>query len=177
MKKFQIKKMTNIAAIAAIYVGISLVLNVLSFGPIQIRIAEVLIITAVISKDGIYGTTLGCFLTNLFGTTLGFSSLGIVDVVGGSLLTLMSATAAYHLRDYTFGKSQVPFLSLFMPVIFNMLGLPLIFTYVLHDQFILARYLSELVFIFIGQFISCVILGYFIYKDFKIQLEFYLGQN
>ena len=45
-------RMTNIAAIATIYVVISLVLNVLSFGPIQIRIAEVLIIAAIISVDG-----------------------------------------------------------------------------------------------------------------------------
>lgn len=73
-----VKSMTNIAAIATIYVVVSLFLNVLSFGPIQIRIAEVLIIAAIVSVDGIYGVSLGCFFTNLIGSSLGFSPLGIM---------------------------------------------------------------------------------------------------
>ena len=95
----QIKRMTNIAAIAAIYVAVSLVLNVFAFGPIQVRISEVLIIAAIISVDGIYGGTIGCFFTNLIGNTLGFSALGIADVVGGTILTLLAAILAYYFRN------------------------------------------------------------------------------
>lgn len=175
MKQSQTKRMTNIASIATIYVVVSLVLNFLSFGPIQIRIAEVLIITAIISKDGIYGMTLGCFLTNLIGTTMGFSALGIVDVVGGTLLTLISAIMAYHFRDYKTKKSNIPLLSLFMPVIFNMFGLPFIFAYILHNEFIVSVYFSEVLFIFMGQFISCVILGYIVYNTLVNQLKYYFN--
>lgn len=166
--------MTNIAAIATIYIVVSLVLNVLSFGPVQIRIAEVLIIAAIFSKDGIYGVTLGCFLTNLIGTTMGFSPLGIVDVVGGTLLTLISAIMAYYFREVKYGKHQIPLLSLFMPVLFNMFGLPFIFAYVLHNGFFIQLYLSEVLFVFIGQFLACVVLGSFVYKELYSQLRYYL---
>lgn len=175
MNQSQTKRMTSIAAIATIYVVVSLVLNFLSFGPIQVRIAEVLIITAIISKDGIYGMTLGCFLTNLIGTTMGFSALGIVDVVGGTLLTLVSAIMAYYFRQYKTKKSKIPLLSLFMPVIFNMFGLPFIFAYILHDGFVVSVYFSEVLFIFIGQFISCVVLGYIVFDALKNQLRHYLN--
>lgn len=172
--KSQIKRMTNIAAIAAIYVAVSLSLNVFSFGPIQIRIAEVLIIAAIISIDGIYGVTIGCFFTNLIGNSLGFSALGMIDVVGGTLLTLMAAIMAYYFRNKRVGKDNIPLLSLFMPVFFNMFGLPLIFAYVLHDGLFLNIYLSEVFFIFIGQFISCVVLGIIVYKALEKQLRHYL---
>ncbi len=168
-------RMTNIAAIATIYVVISLVLNVLSFGPIQIRIAEVLIIAAIISVDGIYGVTLGCFFTNLIGSGLGFSALGIVDVVGGTFLTLLAAIMAYYFRSHKTKKTDLPILSLMMPVIFNMIGLPFIFAYVLHDGLYASLYFSEMFFIFVGQFISCVILGVIVYKALYKQFNYYLN--
>ena len=114
--KLSIKRMTNIAAIATIYVAVSLALNVFSFGPVQIRIAEVLIIAAIISVDGIYGMTLGCFFTNLIGNSLGFSALGVVDVVGGTLLTLISAIMAYKFRNITTNKSTISILLNYMDV-------------------------------------------------------------
>lgn len=169
-----VKSMTNIAAIATIYVVVSLFLNVLSFGPIQIRIAEVLIIAAIISVDGIYGVTLGCFFTNLIGTSLGFSALGIIDVVGGTFLTFLAAILAYYFREKTVGKSEIPLLSLFMPVITNMFGLPIIFAYVLHDGFVWSLYLSEVAFIFMGQFLSCVVLGVILYDVLKRQMTHFL---
>lgn len=172
--KSSIKRMTNIAAIATIYIVVSLVLNVFSFGPIQVRIAEVLIIAAIISKDGIYGVTIGCFFTNLIGTTMGFSALGIVDVIGGTLLTLISAILAYYFRNKKVFKIQLPLLSLFMPVVINAVGLPFIFAYVLHDGFILSVYLFEVLFIFIGQFISCVVLGSLVYDSLKKPLKKHL---
>lgn len=173
--KSSIKRMTNIAAIATIYVAVSLVLNVFSFGPVQIRIAEVLVIAAIISIDGIYGVTLGCLFTNIIGNTMGFSPLGMVDVVGGTLLTLISAIMAYYFRNYRFGKRKIPLLSLMMPVIFNMLGLPLIFAYILHDGFYINYYLTEVVFIFVGQFISCVIIGSLVYDNLENRLKHYLN--
>lgn len=173
--KSTIKRMTNIAAIATIYVVVSLVLNVFSFGVVQVRIAEVLIIAAIISVDGIYGVTLGCFITNLIGNTMGFSPLGMIDVFAGTFLTFLSAVMAYKLRDYKYGKNQIPILSLFMPVIFNMFGLPLMFAYVIHDGFILSLYLYEVLFIFIGQFISCVVLGVIVYKPVESTFSKYLS--
>ena len=169
----QIKRMTNIAAIAAIYVAVSLVLNVFAFGPIQVRISEVLIIAAIISVDGIYGVTIGCFFTNLIGNTLGFSALGIADVVGGTILTLLAAILAYYFRNKR-SKNNIPYLSLMMPVLLNMLGLPLIFAYIIHDGFFLNIYLSEVGFIFIGQFISCVVLGSLLFNPIEKKLEKHL---
>lgn len=173
--KSSINRMTNIAAIATIYMVVSLVLNVFSFGPIQIRIAEVLIVAAIISKDGIYGVTLGTFLTNLIGSTMGFSPLGIVDVIGGTLLTLIAAILAYYFKNYKTTKRDLPLLSLFMPVIINAIGLPFIFAYVLHNGFNIEVYLFEVLFIFMGQFLSCVVLGSLVYDTLSKPLKHYLN--
>ena len=56
------------AVIAALYAAVSLALAPLSFGPVQIRIAEATLLP-VLFPEAIAGVTLGCFLTNLIGAS------------------------------------------------------------------------------------------------------------
>ena len=58
------------AVIAALYAAVSLALAPLSFGPIQIRIAEAMTLLPILFPEAIAGVTLGCFLTNLIGAIL-----------------------------------------------------------------------------------------------------------
>ena len=166
-----VKRISNIALIAAIYFAVSFMLQFMSFNVIQVRVAESLIILAIISKDGIYGMTLGCFITNLIGVMMGFSGFGVLDIVFGTLLTFISAVLAYYLRNIKHTKYKLPLISLMMPVIINAFGLPFIFAYVFHQGFYINVYFIEFVSIFIGQFISCVIIGGFIYSKSLIQIN------
>lgn len=63
--------------------AVSLALAPLSFGPIQIRIAEAMTLLPILFPEAIAGVTLGCFLTNLIGAILGVNLLGFFDVFGG----------------------------------------------------------------------------------------------
>ncbi|KRL38006.1 QueT transporter family protein [Liquorilactobacillus uvarum] len=81
--------------IAALYVVITVALIPWSFGPVQLRLAEMLNNLAVFNKRYIWALTLGCLIANLW------SSLGAVDVVFGSLGTLMMTGVSYLLSRYT----------------------------------------------------------------------------
>lgn len=56
------------AAIAAVYAVLTLSLPVLSYGPVQLRLAEALTVLAWFCPEAIPGLTLGCFLSNLLGS-------------------------------------------------------------------------------------------------------------
>lgn len=89
MKKqnLSVQDMAQIALVAAIYVVLTVTppLNVISFGAVQFRIAEMLNFTAFYNRKYIIGVTLGCVIANFFGN-------GWVDVLvgGGSTLVFLS---------------------------------------------------------------------------------------
>ena len=136
-----INYIVRISLIAAIYVTINIIFTPISYGPIQIRIAETLAVLPFIDPAAIGGLFLGCILSNLWG------GLGIVDVMGGSLCTLLAAILTYH--------TNKPLLAPFPPVIVNALGVSLY----LHLLFELPYFLTVL-YIAVGQTIACYLLGY-----------------
>lgn len=77
--------LVRIALIAAIYTTINIIFAPISYGPVQIRVAEALSVLPFIDSAAIGGLFLGCILANLWG------GLGITDVIGGSLSTLLAA--------------------------------------------------------------------------------------
>lgn len=110
---------TKAAMLAAVYCVLCLVpgLNAIAFGQIQIRIAEALTVIPVIYRNGIYGVTLGCFLSNLIGAMTGINPTGMIDCVVGTAATFLAAVCTYYFRDRR--VRGVPVLSMLMPVIFN----------------------------------------------------------
>ena len=100
------------ALIAAAYAGLtylSAIFN-LAYGPFQIRISEVLTILPLFTPAAIPGLTVGCFLANI-------GSFNPLDLIFGSVATLLAATLTYYLKDIKF--KGIPLLSLFPPVIVN----------------------------------------------------------
>lgn len=73
------------AVIAALYTVLTLALPVLSFGPIQFRLAEGMTVLAWLCPEAIPGLTLGCFLSNLIGSPYA------LDWIMGTLATLIAA--------------------------------------------------------------------------------------
>lgn len=99
------QKIAKGAIIAAVYVVLCLAFQPLSYGVIQIRFAEALTLLPILYIEAIPGVFIGALIANVFG------GLGLVDIVGGSLITLIAACVTYHLRD-----SILAYLS---PVVFN----------------------------------------------------------
>lgn len=73
------------ALVAALYALLVLAFAPLSFGPVQFRVAEALTLLPWLFPEAIPGLFVGCLVSNFFG------GLGIVDMVFGSLATLVAA--------------------------------------------------------------------------------------
>ena len=129
------------ALIAAIYVILNIIFAPISYGPIQVRIAEVLVVLPFIEPSAILGLFTGCILANIYG------GLGMVDIIGGSLCTLVAAYLTYKVKN--------PKLAPLPPVLVNAFGVSIY----LHLLFDLPYWLTVL-YIGIGEIIACYILGY-----------------
>ncbi len=81
------------AIIAAIYAGLTLLLMPISYGVMQIRVAEALTVLPAFTPAAIPGLFLGCFIANMLGPN------GVIDMLLGSTATLLAAMATYKLRN------------------------------------------------------------------------------
>ena len=137
----KIHYLIRMALIAAIYTTINILFAPISYGPIQFRIAEALAVLPFIDRAAIGGLFLGCILGNLWG------GLGIVDILGGSIFTFIAAILTF--------KMKKPIWAPLPPVVLNSLGVSLY----LHVLFKIPYWLT-VSYIFLGQFMSCYLLGY-----------------
>ncbi len=112
------KQMTRMALIAAVYTALSLALAPFSFSNIQVRLAEALTMIPLIYRPGIWGVTLGCFLTNLIGALTGVNPTGFMDAVIGTSATLIAALITWQYRDHKIAK--LPLISVLAPVVLNL---------------------------------------------------------
>ena len=89
---------TNAAFIAAVYVVLTFVANSfgLASGVIQVRLSEALCILPFFTPAAIPGLFVGCLLANLI------TGCCLLDIVFGSLATLIGASLGYLLRKYKY---------------------------------------------------------------------------
>lgn len=117
MRTRPIRTLTEIGVIAALYAALTLVLPIASYGPIQCRLSEALTILPVFTPAAIPGLTLGCFIANLVGLSMGANVAGAWDLLLGTVATLLAALCTYWFRGVLL--RGWPWLSLIPPVIFN----------------------------------------------------------
>ena len=91
--------------IAAVYGGLTLVteqfLGFLAWGPIQLRVSEAVTVVAFLTPAAVPGLALGSVVANLFTFASTGSPLGLLDVVFGSLGTLLGAMWTWRFRSNT----------------------------------------------------------------------------
>lgn len=89
--------------IAALYAAATcaalLLLQGLAWGPVQFRVSEAVCVLAALTPAAIPGLTVGCALANLISLVLnGTGALGMLDVLFGSLATLVGSYWCWKLR-------------------------------------------------------------------------------
>lgn len=84
MKKMNIRFIANSAIIAGLYVALTWLLAPISYGAIQFRISEALILLVALNPKYAYALVIGCLVAN---TT---SPLGWYDMVFGTLATILA---------------------------------------------------------------------------------------
>lgn len=116
------RRVARIGMIAAVYASLTLVallfLGSLAWGPVQFRVSEAICALALLTADAVPGLALGCVIANLANIVLsGTGMLGMLDVVFGSLATVLGAW-------FTWRNRRRPALALLGPVIANALIVP-----------------------------------------------------
>ena len=143
--------MTRSAVTAALYVVLCTLFSPISFGAVQLRVADALALLPVFGLPYVAGVTAGCFLANLL-----FN--GIIDAVFGSAATLLAAVLAWRLR-----RSSVRGLAL-LPALVTVLvnaavvGLELALFYS-PDRTFAAALLPAMLGVGAGELVSCLVLG------------------
>lgn len=153
------------ALIAAAYAGLTFLSNIfgLAYGPIQLRISEVLTILPVFTPAAIPGLTIGCFIANI-------GSFNVVDLLFGTAATLIAAVMTYYLRSVRF--KGIPFLAFLPPVLVNavIIGFE-ISVFFLPEGLTLWGFVISGLEVGIGELIVCYVLGtpfYLLLKKYNI---------
>lgn len=137
---------TQAALIAAIYVVLVFVFKPISFSNIQIRIAEALTILPFFTPAAIPGLAIGCLLGNFLG------GADMLDIIFGTLATLLGATGSYLLRR---NKFLVPL----PPIISNTVIIPWVLRYAYGLTLPIPLMMAT---VGIGEVLSCGVLGIFL---------------
>ena len=116
MRNENLKKLVYGGVIAALYVVLTLAFRPISFSAIQFRISELLVILPVFTPAAIPGVFVGCLLANWLG------GAAILDIIFGSIATLIGAYGTYLLR-------KKGYLSSLPPIIANAIIIPFVLRY------------------------------------------------
>lgn len=111
------KYLAQAGVIAAVYavltIGAMQIFGFLSWGLVQFRISEALVVLPLLGPAAIPGLTVGCILANLLNMAQA-GPMGWLDVVFGSLATLIGSIWTYKFRSR-------PVVALLGPVVANAL--------------------------------------------------------
>lgn len=131
------------AIIAAMYVALTIIFAPISFGAVQVRIAEALTILPLFTPAAVPGLFIGCLIANGLGGGI------LLDVIFGSIATLIGAILGYLLR---FNRWLVPIPA----VVSNTIIVPMVLKYGYGID--MPIYLL-IIYILIGEIIGCYLLG------------------
>lgn len=143
--------------IGAAYLTLCAALPMLSFGQIQVRFAEVFTLLPLFTPAGIWGVTIGCALSNIYGLALGTNIIGIWDIFFGSAATFLAALLTYRFRHVEW--RGLPVLSALFPVLLNGLVVGAELTAVMSPGFDLRIFALNFSSVAFGEFIACVVIG------------------
>ncbi len=155
MKNKKTAFLVQAAAIAAIYVVLTLIFAPLSYGEIQVRVSEALTILPFFTPAAVPGLFIGCLIANIFGGAI------LPDIIFGSIATLLGAAGSYLVRN---NKYLVPL----PPIISNMIIVPLVLRFAYMVPLPVPLMMLT---VGIGEVISCGVLGMIL----LIALEKYKG--
>ena len=142
-KKFSALKLAQGGLIAALYVVLTIIFAPISFGEVQLRVAEALTILPLFTSAAVPGLFVGCIIANMLGGAV------IWDIIFGSIATLLGAIGSYLLRN---NRWLVPL----PPILANSAIVPFVLRYAYGVDLPIPLLI---LYIFIGEIGGCYILG------------------
>ncbi|HCA34154.1 MAG TPA: QueT transporter family protein [Lachnospiraceae bacterium] len=151
--KSKTRFLTEAGLIAAAYAATTYLCALwgLAYGEVQFRFSEALTILPLFTPAAIPGLTLGCLIANIG------SPLGMVDVVCGSLATLIAAVGVRLVRHVRI--KNVAWLAPLIPVVANALIVGLEISWFLPEGLTWAGFAGAALSVGLGELVVCYGLG------------------
>ena len=92
-KGISVKLVVINAMIAGVYAVLTLAISPIAYSEIQLRLSEIIVFLAFYNRRYIPGLTIGCIIANLF------SPMGMLDIVFGTLSTIIVCIAMYLIEN------------------------------------------------------------------------------
>lgn len=143
-----VNRLVRTAIVAALYAVITLALAPISYGPIQFRISEIMVLLAFFDPFYIVGLTIGCFIANMLGPN------GVMDIIIGTLATFISVYTVSITGKLVKNNKTSLIIASFWPTIFNGLIIGWMLNYVYQLPLLLS--IGEVA---IGEFIVVTVVG------------------
>ena len=151
MKNKKLVFICQAAVIAALYVVLTYVFSAFASGVIQVRVSEALTILPAFTPAAILGLVIGCLLSNTL------TGCVLLDIIFGSVATLIGALGSYALRRHTW-LVPIP------PIVSNMIIVPFVLRYAYGATDAFPFMIAT---VGAGEIISCYLLGMILYGALK----------
>lgn len=151
MKSKKLVFICQAAVIAALYVVLTYVFSAFASGVIQVRVSEALTILPAFTPAAIPGLVIGCLLSNTL------TGCVLLDIIFGSVATLIGALGSYALRRHTW-LVPIP------PIVSNMIIVPFVLRYAYGATDAFPFMIAT---VGAGEIISCYLLGMLLYGALK----------
>lgn len=147
--------------IGAVYASLTYLSSVfgIAYMGIQFRFSEALTILACLTPSAIPGLTIGCFIGNLG------SPYGIIDIICGTIATLLASILSYKTRHIKF--KELPILSPIFPIIINAIIVGAEVTIYMPKGFLFEAFLLNASQIALSQLVMCYGIGLPLYNVLK----------
>ena len=151
MKNKKLVFICQAAVIAALYVVLTYVFSAFASGVIQVRVSEALTILPAFTPAAIPGLVIGCLLSNTL------TGCVLLDIIFGSVATLIGALGSYALRRHTW-LVPIP------PIVSDMIIVPFVLRYAYGATDAFPFMIAT---VGAGEIISCYLLGMILYGALK----------
>ncbi|MCQ2479618.1 MAG: QueT transporter family protein [Clostridia bacterium] len=151
MKKTSTTYVAQAAVIAAFYAVLTLLLQPVSFAGSQLRVSEALTLLPVLTPAAVPGLAIGCLISNLA------SPYGVIDIVLGTLATLLAAVFTRRMRNVRI--KNLPVFSAVFPVLFNAVAVGASIAIMNEGGFTLGIFAFNALTVALGESIVCFVLG------------------
>ena len=151
MKSKKLVFICQAAVIAALYIVLTYVFSAFASGVIQVRVSEALTILPAFTPAAIPGLVTGCLQSNTL------TGCVLLDIIFGSVATLIGALGSYALRRHTW-LVPIP------PIVSNMVIVPFVLRYAYGATDAFPFMIAT---VGAGEIISCYLLGMLLYGALK----------
>ena len=168
MYKFTTKKLARAGIVAGLYALLSMSFFTISSGPVQMRVSEGLTLLPLLFPETIPAVFVGCIVSNVL------TGCAPLDVVFGSLITLVAALLTYFTGKAIKKTVLKVFVGGLFPVVLNAVFLPLIWYFCYGELEYL--YIVQVAILLAGQSLAVYVFGsifYFAIAKTKDKVAFF----